>query len=59
MIADMTEENEVLTNFLFAYKAASIPFYLIYPGNNEKPAIQLPENFGSADPVLDGLAAAK
>ena len=59
MIADMTEESQVLNHFLFAYDAASIPFYLTFPGNADKPTIQLPENFVNADPILDSLAAAK
>ena len=59
MLGDITEENQVITHFLHAYKAASIPFYLIFPGDNDKPAIQLPENFVNADPILDGLEAAR
>lgn len=58
MLADWTNENPVIAETLHAYGSASIPFYLMIPGNPDKPVIQLPENFTSAEPILRALELA-
>lgn len=58
MLADWTNDDPVIAETLFAYGSASIPFYLMIPGDSDKPAIQLPENFTSGEPILRALEIA-
>lgn len=59
MVADLTDNDPVILTFMFAYdKRVSIPFYLVIPGDESKPAIVLPDNFTSGAPIIEGIGKA-
>ena len=41
VIADLTDNDPVITNFIFAYGYSSIPVNIVIPGDNDKPAIAI------------------
>ncbi|MDG2125291.1 MAG: hypothetical protein P8J87_16430 [Verrucomicrobiales bacterium] len=53
MVADMTDNDAVMTNFVFAYGYASIPVNLVIPGDPDKPAIALDGPIASGDTFIE------
>ena len=58
MVADMTDNDAVMTNFVFAYKYASIPVNMVIPGDANKPAIAIDGPITSGDTFIEMIEKA-
>ncbi len=58
MVADQTDNDPVIVNFLFAYGIASIPYNLIIPGEDGKPAIGIDGPIKSGAPFIRAVELA-
>ena len=58
MVADLTGNDAVITNFLHAYGIASIPYNLTIPGEDGKPAIGIDGPVKSGAPFIRAIEMA-
>ncbi len=58
MVADMTDNDAVMTNFIFAYDYGSIPVNIVIPGKEDKPAITIDGPVSSGAPFVEMIEKA-
>jgi thiol:disulfide interchange protein len=58
VLADWSKSNAVISQMLHEYGRASIPYYLVIPGEEDAPAIELPVVLTGPGKIIEAITKA-